>query len=489
MISETKFRRFYGNKVSPNLAREVFSAGRRDKTQVILEFPTYYRYYRFLKSGIASKMGVKLLYELPIINSLAVEAPTDALMELIPLARVRMAWLDAKVHPCLDVAVPAIHADIAHRKGITGEGVTVAVLDTGIAPHPDLVSPKSRIIGWLDLVNNKPEPYDDEGHGTHVAGIIAGNGRESGGKYVGVAPGADLVGIKVLDKEGSGPTSRVIAGVQWAVENKEKYKIKILNLSLGGPAEEGYRTDPMSKAVEAAWRNGLTVCVAAGNTGPDRETITSPGIAPSIITVGSVDDKNTPPRRDDAMSDFSSRGPTVDRLPKPDIVAPGGNIISLKPGGGYVSLSGTSMATPMISGSVALLLAKDPNLTPDRLKRILLSTAEDRGYGPLIQGAGYLDLSKALQLPEEETSETDNDLILVFLLLLGLSFVKGEAREELQSVLQNSLVRWLKKMNLKHLIPILRPDPARENPAMYDTVFNVIRALGQWLTEGGGLGI
>lgn len=487
MISETKFRRVYGNRISPSLAQEVFSTRRKVSAHVILEFPTVFHYRRFLKAKrLRNDLDMRIIYELPLIKSVAVEIPTDHLLELVPESKAKMVWNDIRVHPCLDVAVRAIHADRAQQHGFTGKGVTVAVLDTGIDPHPDLMLPESRVIGWKDFVNDRKEPYDDEGHGTHVAGIIAGSGRESGGKYVGVAPQANLVGVKVLDAKGGGPVSRVVAGVQWVVENKDKYNIKIINLSLGGPAEEGYRSDPMSKATEMAWRSGLVVCAAAGNTGPKKGTITTPGIAPSIITVGSINDQGTPPRRDDVIDDFSSRGPTIDRLSKPDIVAPGGAISSLKRGGGYVSLSGTSMATPMVSGACALLLAQNPHYRPERIKRILLDTAEDRGYDRLIQGRGYLDLNKALQLPQEEsaTSEgVDSDLILLFLLLLGLNFVRGEGRKELQSVLSRLIFRLVKRTGLTQLLAL------GENTGPRGPLFEFIRAVTQWVLNEEGLGI
>ena len=234
MISETKFRRVYGNRISPSLTQELFSARRKVSVHVILEFPTAFHYRRFLKAKrLRNDLDMRIIYELPLIKSVAVEIPTDHLLELVPESKAKMVWNDLLVHPCLDVAVRAIHADRAQQHGFTGKGVTVAVLDTGIDPHPDLMLPESRVIGWKDFVNDRQEPYDDEGHGTHVAGIIAGSGRESGGKYVGVAPQAYLVGVKVLDAKGGGPVSRVVAGVQWVVENKDKYNIRIINLSLG----------------------------------------------------------------------------------------------------------------------------------------------------------------------------------------------------------------------------------------------------------------
>lgn len=401
MFLEEKWRQLYGDRLTTSLSEEIFKA-HRPQVQVIMEFPSYHRYCRIRTREAVREQGGKILYELPLINSIAVGVPVDGLLELIPEAEPAIVWPDVTARSCLDVAVPAAGAARAHRYGLTGKGITVAVIDTGIDPHPDLVQPESRLSGWRDFVAGRTEPYDDAGHGTHVAGIIAGNGFSSGGKYVGVAPGALLAGVKVLDQDGGSPISRVIAGIQWVVENKKDLKIEVINLSLGAPAEKGYQKDPLSRAVEEAWRRGFVVCVAAGNRGPNEGTINTPGINPSVITVGSIDDQRTIPRLDDVMTDHSSRGPTVDELLKPDLVAPGARITSLKPGGEYTTLTGTSMATPMVAGAAALVLQKNPKFRPEQVKRLLLKTAEDRGYHPSAQGAGYLDLVQALELPPEE---------------------------------------------------------------------------------------
>lgn len=446
-MTQHRLERIIAHRLSPKLAQTVLNASKQEPIQVIMEFPSLRSCRSKRLRELIRKEGGRIVYELPLINSLAVELPSEVLLRVIPEARVKMVWPDVKATPCLEVAVPAIGADQAHSWGLTGKGVVVAVIDTGIAPHDDLMKPEPRIVGWHDLVNGKAEPYDDEGHGTHVAGIIAGNGYESGGKYKGVAPNALLVGVKALDQRGSGPISRVIAGIQWVVEHKEEYRIKILNLSLGAPPEEGYRTDPASKAVQAAWQAGLLVCAAAGNMGPRQRTITTPGISPRVLTVGSINDQRTIPREDDVINEFSSRGPTIDRLPKPDLVAPGANITSLKPEGGYVAQSGTSMATPMVAGAAALLWEKNPALTPNRIREILVSTAEDRGYSPLIQGAGYLNTAAALEKmanPAEPPAIND-DLFFTVFVTLGLPFAQGERRQELLSVLTNHLASTLQK--------------------------------------------
>lgn len=441
-----RLKRTVAHRLSPTLAQTVLA--QQEPIQVIMEFSSLRSCRSHRLREMIHKAGGRIVYELPLINSLAVELPSEALLKMIPEVRVKMVWPDVKATPCLDVAVPAIGADQAHQAGLTGKGVVVAVIDTGIAPHDDLMKPEPRIVGWYDLVNGKNEPYDDEGHGTHVAGIIAGNGYESEGKYTGVAPGALLVGVKALDQRGSGPISRVIAGIQWVVEHKEEYRIKILNLSLGAPPEEGYRTDPASKAVDAAWRAGLLVCAAAGNMGPRRRTITTPGISPRVLTVGSINDQGTIPREDDVINEFSSRGPTIDRLSKPDLVAPGANITSLKVDGGYVAQSGTSMATPMVAGAAALLWEKNPTLSSNRIREILVATAEDRGYNRLIQGAGYLNINAALEklaTNPDAPPIVHDDLFFTFFLTLGLQFAPEQRRKELLTVLTNHLATALQK--------------------------------------------
>ncbi len=339
--------------------------------------------------------------DLPIIGGFSAEIPPK---EILKIARKGTLAIipDGDMHAYLDVASPAVGATTINHKGFTGKGVTVAVIDTGIAPHKDLSDLKtgqSRIIGFKDFVNGKTEPYDDNGHGTHCAGDVAANGASSSGKNVGPAPDASLVGVKVLSGSGSGSFSNIIQGIQWVVENKDKFNppIRVVSMSLGGTATRPSDDDPVCQAVEAAKNKGLVVLIAAGNSGPTPKTIGSPGIEPSIITIGSFNDMGTVDRKDDKMSRYSSIGPTIDGIVKPDLVSPGQNITSLKPGGGYTTMSGTSMATPVAAGLVADMLEANPSLTPDEVKEILMSTAEDRGLDPNMQGAGYIDGEKAIE--------------------------------------------------------------------------------------------
>ena len=312
------------------------------------------------------------------------------------------------------MAVPSSGGLIPHQVGLTGKGVVIAVLDTGIDPHEDLTEPTNRILAWKDFVNQENSPYDDNGHGTHVAGIVAGSGRYSNGKYRGIAPEAMLVGVKILDEEGSGRLSDVISGIEWCIDSISALNIRVINLSIGSEVQESFRTDPLCRVTSIAWEKGITVCAAAGNSGPSPRSINTPGINPSIITVGNLDDQNTLTNIDDILAPSSSRGPTLDRLIKPDLIAPGTNITSLKVGGGYTTLSGTSMATPLVTGAVALILQKWPNLKPDQIKNLLMRRARDIGVGPNLQGAGALDLEgifkNEIELQKPKTNESQPSL-------------------------------------------------------------------------------
>ncbi|MFP4498254.1 MAG: S8 family peptidase [Vulcanimicrobiota bacterium] len=214
-----------------------------------------------------------------------------------------------------------------------GEGVTIAVIDSGIYPHPDFTYPQNRIVAFVDFVNGKKVPYDDNGHGTHVAGDAAGNGKMSGGLYKGPAPKANIVALKALADSGGGKTSDIIKSLAWCIQNKDRHNIKVINMSLGHTARKDFQNDPVNQAVKKAFEAGIVVVAAAGNEGPGPRTIGAPGDSPHAISVGAADDMNTPDPSDDNITDFSSRGPTPGGLIKPDLVAPGEAIIApMSPG-------------------------------------------------------------------------------------------------------------------------------------------------------------
>ena len=311
--------------------------------------------------------------------------------------------------------------------GFNGSGIGVAVIDSGITKfHADLIGPDNnqRVLKFVDFVKGKKSIYDDYGHGTHVAGIIAGNGLYSFGMQAGIAPAANLVALKVLDGKGAGVISHVIAALDFAVANKARYNIRVINLSVGASVTSSYWDDPLTLAAKRAVDAGIVVVAAAGNRGKNAAGeiqyggITAPGNAPWVVTVGASSTEGTVERYDDVVADYSSRGPSaIDFQAKPDLVAPGTGMVSLsdpasllyttksaslislfdaKP---YLSLSGTSMAAPVVSGTVALMLQANPSLTPNLVKAILQYTAQEfAGYDGLTQGAGFLNTKGAVDL-------------------------------------------------------------------------------------------
>jgi serine protease AprX len=355
--------------------------------------------------------GVKIKYELPLISAYAVKIDGSKLEDTAKSDMVEYISDDVKMTSLLNVAAQEVGASIANDTGYTGRGIGIAILDTGIYPHQDFTRPRNRIKAFRDFVNNRQNPYDDNGHGTFVAGVAAGNGYLSGGKYRGVAPEASLIVVKVMDKDGSGNSSDIIAGMQWVVDHQQEYNVRVMSLSLGAKPSDS-RFDPLAAAVEAVWKKGIAVIAAAGNSGPKQSTIATPGISPVILTVGAVDDKRTPDYQDDVIADFSSRGPAYGRQVKPDLVAPGVSVMAAKTDrdyvGGfrsqtmkepYVKMSGTSVATPFVSGAAALLLSKNPKMTPDELKNSLMKNAFTMsGVNKFAQGSGILDIRNCLNL-------------------------------------------------------------------------------------------
>ena len=272
----------------------------------------------------------------------------------------------------------------------TGKGIGVAILDTGIYPHIDF---DSRICAFVDFILNKKIAYDDNGHGTCVAGILAGGGAASMGKYKGAAPGCHLVALKVLDRFGNGNKEDVLKAFEWILCNRQRYNIRIVNISVGTTYRTRSEQDVLVKGVEKLWDEGLVVVAAAGNQGPDPGSVTAPGCSKKIITVGSSDMLS-------GKRAVSGRGPTFECVCKPDLVAPGKNIMACSPGAGnlYSMKSGTSMSTPLVSGAIALALEKDPLLTNLEVKMMLWESTEDMGLPRNQQGWGKFNCQKFLAL-------------------------------------------------------------------------------------------
>lgn len=275
-----------------------------------------------------------------------------------------------------------IHTDYAYKSGLSGQNVTVAVMDTGIVKHPDF---GERIIAFRDFCNGKIGLYDDNSHGTHVSGIIAGNGKMSRDKngiyiYSGVAPKANIIMLKVLDEKGNGNTEKVLEGLDWVVKMREKYQIKLLNISVGMLPSAGEKEQrALLEAVDNVWNQGIMVVAAAGNNGPKENSVTIPGISRKILTVGSSDDDTTAGVRG-LNQGYSGKGPTACCIVKPELLAPGTNITSCsRDGRGYQMKSGTSMAAPVVTGVLALAFQKFPDFTPAEMKLRLYERAYPRG--------------------------------------------------------------------------------------------------------------
>jgi serine protease AprX len=383
------------------------------------------------------RLGGRVTRALPIVAGFAAALPGGrAAAELARVPGVRAVTPDRQVRVQAAAATggqirsvypQVVRADDAWRNGVTGQGITVAVVDTGIAAVPDLAGRIVRVSQGL----GPPQPCknlsgelncdDAYGHGTFVAGVIAGNGASSRGRWKGVAPGARVLSVKIAGADGAADVSNVLAAIQWVVSFKDDYGIRVLNLSLGTDSTQTYRTDPFNYAVQRAWEAGIAVVVAASNLGPAPGTIAKPGDDPWVITVGATDDRGTRALEDDYVPDFSARGPTAaDQLPKPDVVAPGAHIISLRaPGstvdttyptyvdGSYRRGSGTSMAAGVVSGAAALLLQRNPTATPNRVKYALTATARDAASDdPLAVGAGVVDAYQAaLSAPPGEANQ------------------------------------------------------------------------------------
>ncbi|MCX7568370.1 S8 family serine peptidase [Tumebacillus sp. DT12] len=345
---------------------------KKDHGDFKTKFTFQYAYQGF--AGELTKKQIERLQKLPMIESIQFDAPVKADMATaVDSFGSKKAVTDFGVDGDRD----------GNPTSYSKNDVVVAIIDTGIhGGHVDLDGGK--ILAFKDFVSNQTAPYDDNGHGTHVGGIVAGTG-EGDGLNKGVAPGAALVGIKVLDGQGSGTMSNVDAGINWAIQNKDVYGIKVMNLSLGtSGSSDG--TDSTSTAINNAYAAGIVPAVAAGNSGPKRSTIGSPGAARDALTVGAFADVG---EMGFNVTSFSSRGPTADGRIKPDIMAPGFNITAPKTGttNGYVTYSGTSMATPYTAGVAALMLDANYALSPAQIRSIMFNTAED--WGPAGQDIDY----------------------------------------------------------------------------------------------------
>jgi serine protease AprX len=394
------------------------------------------------------RLGGRVTHDLPLIGGFSATLPAHHVDRLANVPGVRTITADTGMRVMAspptdaggldpsDVYQQVTGADQLNAAGDDGHGVTVAMIDTGVSSMADtsgqLVSVAQDPLGFshANCVNFTSDATcaDNYGHGTFIAGLIAGTGAASGGQYAGVAPGAKILSVKIAGADGSADVSTVIAAIQWVIAFRHVYGIDVLNLSLGTNGTQSYQLSPLDYAVEKAWQAGIVTVVSASNLGPGAGTIDKPADDPFVITVGAVDDSGTAALSDDNVPPWSARGPTAaDGLAKPDVAAPGVGLISLAAPGASITTqfppamaapyrqgSGTSMSTAVVSGLAADLLSANPSWSPDRVKYALMSTAQpDAGDDPNAVGAGVVDGFAALSAPpglaNQDISDGDGD--------------------------------------------------------------------------------
>lgn len=361
--------------------------------------------------------GGTVTSELPLIDGVTATLPEGA-----ELSGNLLVTPDRPVTFAADELSPSVAASTIRStvglppSGDEGQGVTVAVVDTGVADVPDLAG---SVVGHIDVTGTGGG--DGYGHGTFMAGLIAGSGAASGGAFQGVAPGAKILDVKVSAQDGTTDLGSVLDGLQAVAKQGRQYNVSVLNLSLSSGSPAPYQVDPLNQALRALWHRGVTVVVSSGNTGPGAGTVSAPGNDPTLLTVGGINEHGTAERADDDIAAWSGRGPTPQGISKPDLAAPGQSVIGLRSpgsvvdnafpharvGDGYFRGSGTSMSAAVASGAVAGVLARNSQLRPDDVKRLLLSTTYQADGLTDVQAAGRggLDAGAALALaPSAERS-------------------------------------------------------------------------------------
>ena len=340
------------------------------------------------------KKNVVIVKSYPFINALCVLGNIHTICSLSKYNFVTYISALSNVEALVDVSKKVLNCNTL----LTGKNVTIAYIDTGIRPHLDFVCGENRIIKFKDFVNQCDKPYDDNGHGTFVSGVGSGNGLISNGLYKGFAWKSNIVSVKALDNKGEASASKILESMQWIYDNHKVYDIKVVCMSFG--SEPLGFNDPIMKGAEMLWKSGITIVSAAGNSGPHAQSIKSPAVSSKIISVGGMDDNRMDNKSLNSnfyeIADFSSRGPAFKRH-KPDLVTPSVSIVSCKyKDGFYTSLSGTSVATPMVAGIIALAYEKNKNLKPDFIKKCLLASCKPITFNRNWEGNGLLNAEKFL---------------------------------------------------------------------------------------------
>ncbi|MDH3621353.1 MAG: S8 family peptidase, partial [Gammaproteobacteria bacterium] len=439
---ETSEQRTAHSKMSGPVAALARAGGQQPADLIV----SYDEHPELFEDGRIESLGGEVIRHYKVLKLLAVRLPADSLVELAIDEKVDRVSLDGIVAATSSASRRAAKSPVypSNNSTFRGSNIGIAVLDSGVAYHTDI---RTDIHQYSFLQGAFPHPEIDDGevesynssargdgygHGTHVAGIIAGSGKGSSGRYKGPASGSKILSLKVLDDTGQGSMSDVMAALDWLLKYGSYFDIRVANLSLGKPITESNTTDPLVLAVEQLWDSGIVVAVAAGNYGREGYfSITSPGNSRKVITVGSLTDNNTgDDYSDDYVSTYSSRGPSAgDHVSKPDLVAPGNRLIAASPKesylekllpelvvsctyadtceDNYMTMSGTSMATPLVAAAAAMMLDKDSTLSPATVKARLMRSAQKLDESPVVGGAGLLDIEAAL----DETGVVDGEAL------------------------------------------------------------------------------
>lgn len=329
----------------------------------------------------------KDIKKFPFISSFAVKVRVGEIPSLASHYSIKYIIDDCRVCSLMYRSRDFLNIDKLYSLISNNYHYSVVVIDTGLYPHIDFNLGRNRVVKFVDLINNKQSIYDDNGHGTFISGVLCGSGCVS--RYAGIDKISNLIVIKALDNVGETTTIKILEAMQWILQNKEKYNISTVCMSFGSVYR---KDDPLVKAAEILWNNGIVVVTAAGNSGPNEKTIMSPGSSRRVITVGSLNDISS---GNISVADYSSRGPSGNYY-KPDMVVPGTNIISTNVFSDnkkfYTQMSGTSVSTPMVAGVASLLRYINPNYTPDEIKYMLINACTKIDGDRNKEGYGYLDL-------------------------------------------------------------------------------------------------
>ncbi len=369
-------------KIDEALLTRAYALSDKQSIECIVKATDYQRLKKYL---IHKK--IEIVREYLFINSLQLKLTKVQLLDLSNLSQVAFIYSLVRASALMYVAKKILKVE---ENSLTGEGVNIAFIDTGISNHADFLIGKKRIIYFKDFINERQTNYDDNGHGTFVSGVCSGCGSMSAGKFCGVAPRSNIISLKALNGNGEASADKILQAMEWVYLHHKEFDIKVVCMSFG--SEPIGFNDPIMAGSEALWREGIVVVAAAGNSGPEFQTIKSPGVSSQIITVGGFDDNRISDTEFNAsyfeIASFSSRGPAFQRF-KPDLVAPSVDIISCGINKPYVTLSGTSVATPMVAGLVSLMLEANPKLSPKEIKQKLLSSCHAITFNKNLEGFGY----------------------------------------------------------------------------------------------------